>query len=79
MPRSIRWLDDAYAQLQALPPVLHKGAQEAAGSLLSDPYPEGSAPDQVLPDTFILRTGFVTIFYRLVGDEVDVVGVWANS
>ena len=79
MPRSVRWLAAAWAQLQALPDELYKSALQAAASLMVDPYPRGAEPDREIPDTFVLRTEWITLWYRVIGDEVDVVGIWPNS
>ncbi len=79
MPRSIRWLDDAWAQLRDLPEQLHKEALEAAGHLMADPLPAQSQTYEHVPDTYRLDTGHVTLFYRVVGDAEDIVRVRPNS
>lgn len=79
MPRSLRWLAAAWDQLQELPPEMFKDAQRVAGALLADPYPQGAEPDPEIPDTFLIRTTLIVLFYRLSGDEIDIAGVWPNS
>jgi hypothetical protein len=79
MPRSVRWLAAAWDQLHELPPEMFKDAQRIAGGLLSDPHPPEVEPDPEIPDTFVIRTHLVVVFYRLSGEEIDVVGVWPNS
>lgn len=75
MPKSVRWLDEAYAQLQALPGQLYEDALAAAGRLMADPRPAGSEAYEPVPDTDRLNAGHVTLFCRLVDDEIDIVRV----
>jgi plasmid stabilization system protein ParE len=79
MPRAVRWLDEAYDQLQELPGQLYADAQAAAGRLLADPHPPGAEPFKPVPDTWRLDTGHVSVFYRVTGDEIDIVRVRPNT
>ncbi|MFD0686036.1 type II toxin-antitoxin system RelE family toxin [Actinomadura fibrosa] len=79
MPQSVRWLPTAWAQLLALPDALYKEGLAAAAGLMVDPFPDDAVPDEEIPDTFRLHRGMVRIFYRVVQDDVDVVGIWPNS
>lgn len=79
MPRRIQWLPQAWDQLQNLPGQLRKEALAAAGQLMVDPLPPGTETYGAVPDTYRLNTGHVTLFYRTVDDEIDIVLVWANS
>lgn len=79
MPKSVRWLDEAYAQLRALPGQLYEDALAAAGRLMADPRPAGSEAYEPVPDAYRLNVGHVTLFYRVVGDEIDVVRVRPNT
>lgn len=79
MPKSVRWLDEAYAQLQALPGQLYEDALAAAGRLMAVPRPAGSGAYEPVPDTYRLNAGHVTLFYRLVDDEIDIVRVRPNT
>ena len=79
MPKSIRWLDEAWAQLAELPDQLHKEALETAGHLMADPLPAGSEIYPDVPDTYRLAIGYVTLFYRLLDDEIDIVRLRPNS
>jgi plasmid stabilization system protein ParE len=79
MPRSIRWLDAAWEQLLSLPDALYKEGLAAAAALMVDPHPADARPDPDLPDTYLLERGHVRVFYRVVGEEVDVAGIWPNS
>ncbi|MBO2461680.1 type II toxin-antitoxin system RelE/ParE family toxin [Actinomadura violacea] len=79
MPQSVRWLPEAWMQLVALPETLHKEGLSAAAMLMVNPHPDDAEPDAEIPDTFVLRRGMVRIFYRVVGTDVDVAGIWPNS
>lgn len=75
MPKSVRWLDHAWAQLNALPNQLRIEALEVSGRLLADAHPDGARVYTPVPGTFVLDTGRIMLYYRLVDDEVDVVRV----
>lgn len=79
MPLGVRWLPQAWQQVNALPAEMYKDAQRTAGGLLADPFPPGTEPDPDIPDTYALRTGLIRLAYRVIGDEIDIVGVWPNS
>ncbi|KAB2350315.1 hypothetical protein [Actinomadura rudentiformis] len=79
MPRSVRWLAAAWDQLQELPTEMFKDAQRVAGGLMADPCPQDAEPDPEIPDTFIIRTKLIVLFYRLSADEIDIAGVWPDS
>jgi hypothetical protein len=46
---------------------------------MTDPMPPESEAYPDVPDTYRLVTGYVTIFYRLLGDEIDIVHLRPNS
>jgi hypothetical protein len=79
MPKSIRWLDDAWAQLGELPEQLRKEALATAGRLMADPLPAESQTYEAVLDTYLLASGQVSLFYRVIGDAIDVVRVRPNS
>jgi hypothetical protein len=51
----------------------------AVGALLADPLPAEAEPYPEVPDTFTLTTGLVTVFYRRIGEEIDIVYLRPNS
>ncbi|MFC7570194.1 hypothetical protein ACFQU9_44445 [Actinomadura namibiensis] len=78
MPRNVQWRGAAWTQLQELPEELRRDALLAVGGLMADPLPSGSETYEA-PDTYRLTTAYVTIFYRLIGEEIDVVYVRPNT
>jgi hypothetical protein len=44
-----------------------------------DPSPPEAEIYPAVPDTYRLDTGHVSLFYRIIGDEIDIVLVWPNS
>jgi mRNA-degrading endonuclease RelE of RelBE toxin-antitoxin system len=79
MPRSIQWHEEAWQQLQQLPVQLRREALAIAGALMADPLPPGAETYEPVPGTYRLETGHVTLLYRLVSDEVDIVYVNPNG
>lgn len=80
MGRLIRWRDEAWDGYAALPAALRTEARLAVVGLVEGPLPApGAVPYEHVPDTYRLDTGHVTLWYRVVGDEVDVVYLRANS
>ena len=79
MPRNLRWRDPAWALLMELPAKMQQDALTAVGALLADPLPAEAEPYPEVPNTFKLTTGLVTVFYRRVGEEIDVVYLRPNS
>lgn len=79
MPRNVRWLGSSWDLLLELPESMRKEALGAVGALMTDPAPPESEPYPDVPDTYRLATGYVTIFYRLLGDEIDIVYLRPNS
>lgn len=79
MPRDIHWRGSAWRLLLELPEQLRRDALSAVGALMAAPLPPEAAPYAPVPDTYRLDTGYVTVFYRLVGDEIDIVYIRANS
>jgi hypothetical protein len=79
MPKSVRWLDHAWTQLHAMPGQLRKDALEAAALLMTDAYPEDARAYPAVPDTYRLDTATISLFFRVIGDDVDVVRVEPNS
>lgn len=83
MPRSVRRLAAAWAQLLCLPDSLYAEGLKTAASLMVEPFPADATPDPDIPDTYILERGVIRVFYRVVRDGpqavVDVVAIYANS
>lgn len=79
MPRNVHWLGSSWNLLLELPEAMRKEALGAVGALLADPLPAESEVYPDVPDTHRLVTGYVTIFYRLLGDEIDIVYLRPNS
>lgn len=79
MPRRIQWLAPAWDQLQDLPGLLSKEALTLAGALMVDPFPAAAEVYDAVPDTYRINSGHVTLIYRTVGDEIDIVLVRANT
>jgi hypothetical protein len=79
MPKSVRWLDHAWAQLTAMPEQLRKDALEVSSRLMADAYPEGWRVYEAVPDTYRLDTPRISLYYRIIGADVDVVRVEPNS
>jgi hypothetical protein len=65
--------------LLELPEAMRREALTTIGALMVDPLPLGSETYPEVPDTHRLVTGYVTIFYRLLGDEIDIVHLRPNS
>lgn len=78
MPRRVNWLDDAWDLFLALPEQLREEILSAVTSLMDGPLPAGE-PYEPVPGTWRLATPYVTVWYRLVSDEIDVVYLRANS
>ncbi len=78
MARKVHWRDTAWALLMEVPAELRKEALAAVVSLMDSPLPAGE-PYEPVPDTWRLATAYVTVWYRMVGEEVDVVYLRANS
>ena len=79
MPKSVRWLDHAWTQLHAMPGRLRRDALEAAAQLMTDVHPDGARTYPAVPDTYQLDTPTISLYYRVIGDDVDVVRVEPNS
>jgi hypothetical protein len=79
MPRNVLWRGSSWAQLQALPEEMRKDALTAIGGLLADPMPATSQTYPPVPNAYQLTTAYVTIFYRIVDEEIDIVYLRPNT
>lgn len=79
MPRRVQWLEKAWTALGEFPQRLRAEALEAAGKLMADPFPTASQTYVHVPGAHRLDTPNVTMIYRVVGDEIDIVYVRPNS
>ena len=79
MPRNVHWLGSSWDLLLELPEAMRKEALATVGTLMADPAPPESEPYPDVPNTYRLATGYVTIFYRRFGDEIDIVHLRPNS
>jgi hypothetical protein len=71
MPR-LDFHEDAWRLLQALPPEMRKEILQTASQLLATPTPDDAEPYADIPSAYVLRTGFVTIYYRAITTATDV-------
>lgn len=71
--------EGAWQQLRQLPVQLRHEALTVAGALMADPLPSDAETYEPVPGTYRLETGHVTLIYRLVTDEVDIVYVNPNG
>ena len=62
-----------------LPVKMQQDALTAVGALLADPLPAEAESSPEVPDTFTLTTGLVAVFYRCIGEEIDIVYLRPNS
>jgi hypothetical protein len=72
-------LPGALEEFKQLPETLRRGAAIAIVLLLTDPRPADAEPYAAIPDAYRLATSHIIVYYRVVGADVDVLGVRPNS
>lgn len=78
MPR-LDFSPSAVEAFKALPRELARSFALTAIALLSDPRPKGAEPYAGIPDAYRYEHEQIVVFYRVIGQDVDILIVRPNS
>jgi mRNA-degrading endonuclease RelE of RelBE toxin-antitoxin system len=76
---NVRFRDEAWNLFLALPTTMREQVVDLLAVLVETPIPPGVKAYEHVPDSYRADVDDVTVFYRIVGEEIDVVYLRPNS
>lgn len=79
MAYRVRFRDEAWNLLLALPMPMREQVPDLLAVLVETPIPPGVKAYEHVPDAYRADVDEVTVFYRIVGEEIDIAYLRPNS